>query len=919
MKVYRLILCFSIVFNLFPLVAVSQEVEDEKISGLFPGISFARFVNAIEKETNYRFFFKRDDIEGIQVNVSASQNDLKDILDLIFSETELHYTIDRQKRVFIHRSQEFHTQLSNDFFDKESSESDQQIQNNESYLDRAYTKNKLWRIGAPEPLQTGEKASLTGTVYGLKSGEPVFGAVIFEKNDYTRVVTDENGRFSISLPVGRHTLFIQHLGQFQEQRQIELLGNGNLHLQIDESIVSLDEVVVSSDRLSNINRSEMGVEVMSIESMKKLPSSMGEVDVIKSILTLPGVKTVGESSVGFNVRGGAADQNLILLDHSTIYNPSHFFGFFSSFNADMVDNVELHKAGMPADLGGRLSSVLDIQGKYGNQEKLHGKGGIGLLTSRLTLDGPLGDNTSFLVSGRTTYSNWLLNLVNDRSDLDAAGASFYDLNLNLKHQFDNNNILKFSSYWSQDDFNFDADTLYNYSNRNFNINWTHYFSKRLESEIILGYDHYQFGIEGREDSLSAFDFDFDIAQYNFKAHFDYDYNDRHHLNFGLDNIYYQLNPGRRQAIGPSSIVVPETVNGETAMETAFFINDLFEINDKLSINYGLRYVLYSFLGPNDLYEYSPGLAKNESTIIGQKSYGNNEIIETYHAPEIRVSARYILDNFTSIKAGYHTTRQYIHLLTNTSSITPTDTWKLSDPFVKPQQGNQVSLGFYKNLGQGLVETSIEVYHRSMKNLIDYRSGAELLLNNEIEQDVLNTDGRAYGAELMIKKPTGRLSGWLSYTYSRSLLKTSPDELAEKVNDGKWYPSNFDQPHDIMLVTNYEFNKRANISMNANYSTGRPITLPVAKFNYNGSEQVYYSDRNAYRIPDYFRIDLSLNLEGSHKIKKLAHASWSLGVYNVLGRSNPYSVYFTPVNGILRGYQLSIFAQPIPYITYNFKF
>ncbi|WP_186755624.1 TonB-dependent receptor [Echinicola salinicaeni] len=919
MRIKLLIFCFSMCCSIAAREVYAQETDEEKISGLFPGISFSRFVNAIEKENHYQFFFKNEDIADIKVNISANENELKDILDLIFENTGLHYTIDKQKRVFIHRSKVFYTEVSKDFFEKKSLQDENQIQNDESYLDRAYIKNKLWRIGEENFVENDELALLKGTVYGLKSGEPVNGAVIYEKNNYTKSVTDKNGHFSILLPRGHHTLFIQHLGQFQEQRQIELLGNGNLHLQIDESIVSLDEVIVSSDRLSNINRSEMGVEVMSVESMKKLPSTMGEVDVIKSILTLPGVKTVGESSVGFNVRGGAADQNLILLNHSTIYNPSHFFGFFSSFNADMVDNVELHKAGMPANLGGRLSSVLDIQSKYGNMEKLQGKGGIGLLTSRLTLDGPIGKNSSFLVSGRTTYSNWLLDLVNDKSDLNAAGASFYDFNINLKHHIDNKNILKLSSYWSQDDFNFDADTLFNYNNRNVNINWTHYFNKRLESEVILGIDHYRFGISGREDSLNAFDFDFDISQYNIKALFNYDYNDQHNLNFGLENIYYQLNPGNRQKVGTTSIIIPKWVNRETASETALFINDLFEISDELSLNYGLRYVLYNFLGPNELYEYAPNLAKNESTIIGEQIFGKNEIIETYHAPEVRLSARYILDNFTSVKAGYHSTRQYIHLLTNTSSVSPTDTWKLSDPFIRPQQGNQVSIGFYKNLDQGMLETSIEVYHRSMKNLLDYRSGAEILLNNEIEQDVLNTKGRAYGAELMIKKPEGRLSGWLSYTFSRSLLQTSSTELAEKVNEGKWYPSNFDQPHDIMLVANYEFNKRANIAMNANYSTGRPITLPVAKFNYNGSEQVYYSDRNAYRIPDYFRIDLALNLEGSHKIKKLAHASWSLGVYNVLGRNNPYSVYYTPFNGILNGYQLSIFAAPIPYITYNFRF
>ncbi|WP_137404191.1 TonB-dependent receptor [Echinicola rosea] len=921
MKNHLLRLLFCGVLVILAQHTLAQDQQKETISGLFPGVRFSQFVNVVENKTSYRFFYRDIDVDTLSVNISAKENELEDVLDLIFEKTALHYSIDAQQRVFIHKTEHFHTALSKNFFDPEESPDSLVNTQDERYLDRAYTGNKLWTIGEEDDQGHRDLATLTGRIFSLKNGEPIIGAVVFEKENYTRAVTDENGRFSITLPKGRHTLHVQHLGQYQEQRQVELLGDGSLIMQIDESIVSLDEVIVSSDRLSNINRTEMGVETMSIASMKRLPSVMGEVDVIKSILTLPGVKTVGESSVGFNVRGGAADQNLILLNNSTVYNPSHLFGFFSSFNGDMVEEVELHKAGMPAQYGGRLSSVLDVKGNYGNREKFHGKGGIGLLTSRLTFDGPIGEKTTFLVSGRATYSDWLLNLVNEKSDLNAAGASFYDLNLNLKHYFNDKNELSFSSYWSHDDFNFVADTVFNYSNRNANLNWKHYYNDRLESEIILGIDQYQFGIEGFENPLNAYDFDFDITQYNLKAHFTYEHDDRHTFHFGMDNIYYDMNPGNMVPSNEASIIIPETVNREKALETAFYLGDRYEINDKLTADYGVRYVIYNFLGPNQLYTYADGLPKSEATVTGEEFYANNEVISTYSAPEIRVSGRYIIDNFTSIKAGFHTTRQYIHLLSNTSSVTPTDTWKLSDPYISPQQGNQISLGFYKDLllKEDKLEASVEVYYRGLKNLIDYRSGAQLLLNNDIEQDVLNTDGRAYGLEFQVKKSTGKLSGWLSYTYSRSELQTSDKEPAEKVNGGSWYPSNFDQPHSVILAMNYELSKRANVSLNTNYSTGRPITLPVSKFYYNGAEQVYFSDRNAYRIPDYFRIDLSMNLEGNHKVDKPAHASWSLGVYNLLGRSNPYSVYYTPVNGNLRGYQLSIYAQPIPYITYNFKF
>lgn len=899
--------------------AQDQKSSQEKITGLFPGISFSRFVNSVESQTSYQFYYKQSDVKDIQVNISAKDNDLADVLKLIFEGKEMQFRIDKSKRVFIYRSGPFHTGLSANFFQQDPQQGEFESMSSELDLDRAFAKNKLWVIGSSQSSDTEPTARLSGTVLSLKTGEPVFGAVVYEKTNFTRSITDENGQFSLELPKGRQTIYIQHLGQFQEQRQVEMRGSGSLELQIDESIVSLDEVVVSSDRLSNVNRTEMGVETMSVSSMKKLPSVMGEVDVIKSILTLPGVKTVGESSVGFNVRGGGADQNLVLLNQSTIYNPSHLFGFFSAFNGDMVESVALHKAGMGAEYGGRLSSVLDVRGKYGNREKISGRGGIGLLTSRLAFDGPVGDKTTFMASARTTYSDWLLNLVNDKSDLDAAAASFYDLNLNIKHYLDEKNEISLTSYLSHDSFNFVADTLYDFTNRNIAVNWKHYFNDQLEADFSMGYDQYTFGIEGYENELNAFEFDFNIQQYHLKAHFDYEQGDYHTFKFGVDNILYNLQPGDIMPLGPNSIVLPETVITERALESALFFTDRWEVTEKFTADLGLRYGMYRMLGPNQFKEYAPDAPKNDETVTGIVDYDKNETIVTYGAPEFRLSGRYILDNFTSIKAGIHSTRQYIHQLSNTSAVTPTDTWKLSDPYIQPQRGYQTSLGFYKDLNQGLIETSVEVYYRGMSHLIDYRSGAELLLNNDIEQDLLDTDGRAYGLELQLKKTTGKLNGWISYTYSRSEMRTSDTELSESINGGSWYPSNFDQPHAVMLAANYELSKRANVSVNTNYSTGRPITLPVAKFYYNGAEQVLFSERNAYRIPDYFRIDLALNLEGNHKVDKPAHASWSLGVYNLLGRSNPYSIYYTPVNGQLKGYQLSIFASPIPYITYNFRF
>lgn len=916
MKINKIFLILTLIYLGFSNLTFGQDAPGNKISGLFPNISFERFAKTVSGNTNYRFFFNPEELKGIQVSVSAKDHDLKDILDIVFHGTDFKFEIDPKARVYITKDKKLQIGFSRDYFKVQ----ERQEEDIEGLKDgsRVFSRNKLWEIGQDDKSTSRTHATLSGTITGLESGIIVIGASVFEKEKFTQTVTDNNGRYTIVLPKGRHTLFIQNMGGFQEQRQINLKGDGILDIIIEESVISLKEVVVSSGKLSNISRPEMGVQSMSIKSMKRLPAILGEVDVIQSILTLPGVSTVGEASAGFNVRGGAADQNLILYQNATIYNPSHMFGFFSAFNPDMVEGVDLYKAGVPVKYGGRLSSILNVNTNFGNSEKISGGGGIGLLTGRFSIQGPIGENTTFMVGARSTYSNWLLNLLEDNTDFSGSRASFYDLNFNIRHKISNNDHIYLTSYLSHDDFSFDQDTVFSYSNRNMNIGWTHYFNDRLESEVIVGTDRYDFAIDGRQNLINSFRFGFNINQWFVKSNFKYEYNDRHTLSFGVHSIRYELNPGYLEPKG-ESLMLPERVDREQALETAFYLGDDFEINDKLTVNYGGRYVIYNYLGPNLINQYGEGMLPSPSTFTDQFTFDNGSLINTYHGPEFRVSGRYSFNNFESIKAGYNTMRQHIHLLSNTSAITPTDTWKLSDPHIRPQWGDQISLGYYRNFSGNDYETSLEVYHRNMRNLIDYRSGASIILNNDIEQDILQTEGKAYGAEIMLKKNGGKLNGWISYTLSRSLLRTAANETREKINNGEYYPSNFDQPHNLVLVTNYEFSKRINTSLNANYSTGRPVTLPIGKFQYAGSERIFFSDRNQYRIPDYFRIDISVNLEGNHKVRKLAHASWSFGVYNLLGRSNPYSVFFTPVNGIMEGFQLSIFAQPIPFITYNFRF
>jgi len=909
----KLSLFFLVVFFIH---TVSAQTDVPKISGMYAGISFERFVKNIQEDTPYRFIYRESDVVDIKVSLQVQEAPLKTVLDEIFGGSTLRYFIDEENQVWISKDTRLVLNLPTDYF---AIQERQSIDGNSTDTLDAFAKNKRYIIGNSSQSQSSTTATLSGTIYTMETGEPMIGAVVLEKVGYKQIVTGKNGSYTLTLEKGRHTIYIQNIGGFQEQRLIDLKGDGILDMKIAENILSLDEIVVSSGAFSNVNKLDMGVQSITIADVKKLPAVLGEVDILRGVLIMPGVNTVGEASAGFNVRGGTTDQNLILYDHSTIFNPTHVFGFFSAFNPDMVTGVELYKGSIPVNYGGRLSSVLQVDPKFGRTDKIGGSGGIGIMTSRLSLEGPIGKKTTFIVGGRTTYSNWALDLLDDDAELNGSKVSFYDVNANIKHQINEKNIIRFTGYASKDNFQFDLDTTYSYQNLNLGLSWTHFFNDQLEAIVVIGSDSYEFNIEGQDNPLNAYEFGFDVNQLHFRADFEYRKNEKHIMKFGAHAIQYKLDPGSIRPYGDESIVIEKSIDTENAREVSLYFGDEYTLSEKFSISYGGRYMIYQMLGPATISQYTPDQPITEANLVGEIAYRQDKVIKTYHGPEFRFAARYSLTNKSSVKFSVNTMRQNIHLLSNSSSISPTDSWKLSDPYIKPQNGGQASLGYYRNLAQNKIELSGEIYYRYMNNLLDYRSGALLILNDKIEQDVLNSTGKAYGLELLIKKKTGSFQGSLAYTYSRSLLKTSDQPSVEKINGGSFYPSNYDQPHHVVLAANYELSKRVNTSLSANYSTGRPVTLPIAKFEYAGSERVYFSDRNAYRIPDYFRIDFSINFEGSHKVKKLAHSSWSMGVYNVLGRSNPYSVYYTPVDGKLKGYQLSIFARPIPFITYNFRF
>jgi hypothetical protein len=882
-------------------------------------------VKQLEASSSYHFYYDHLETDSISFSFSGNSVTIPFVLEQVFKNSLYHVAIDTAaNRVFITKKYIVQTSLPKNFWGGDKMPGTNTVINNAEPSSKQKNKlkateeNKLFKIGVPDNRTEG-KATLAGYIRDAKNGEPIYGAAVSADSLNIGVTTDQFGYYSLRLNKGRHTITVNGTAMKESKRKIIFYSNGTMDVEMRDNIVSLKGVVVASEKRSGLKSLQMGVAKLSITAIKQVPVVFGEADILKVVLTLPGVTSVGEASSGFNVRGGSSDQNLILFNDATIYNPTHLFGFFSAFNADVVKGIELYKSAIPEKYGGRLSSVLDVAVKDGNTKKWSGAAGIGPLTSKFMIEGPLKkEKSSIVFSGRTTYSNWLLHSLNNVA-YNKSSASFYDLNLHISHTVNAHNSIYITGSISNDNFSLNADTSYQYGNKNANIKWKHIFDNKFFGVATVGYDHYQYAVSSTKVPVNGYKLGFDISQGYARADFNFAASNKHSINFGVSSILYQLNPGYFEAKGSQSLVKTNTVQQEQGLESALYLGDQIKLGSKLSVNTGLRYSLFNYLGAHDIYGYVPDQPRTINTTTDTTSYAKGKNIITYHAPEIRAAMRYSLSDNASLKLSYNTLRQYIHMLSNTTAISPTDIWKLSDPYTKPQEGQQLSLGFYKNFNSNSIETSVEVYYKKIKHYLDYKSGASLVLNHHIETETINTRGKAYGVELLIKKTSGRLNGWLSYTYSRTFLQQDDQLAGETINKGNYYPASFDKPHSVNMIGNYRFSHRYSISTNIVYSTGRPITLPLAVFTIGGANSLYYSQRNAYRIPDYFRVDLSGTFEGNHKVKQRIHNSWSLGVYNLLARQNAYSIYFINEGGKINGYQLSIFGTAIPFITYNLKF
>ena len=754
-----------------------------------------------------------------------------------------------------------------------------------------------------------KKYIISGTVKDSATGETLIGAsVTIKESPQTGTITNSYGFYSLTAPKGDCTLQVSYIGYETAVMPISL--NSDLKINISLSAKSeLKEVVISANKPNddNVTSAQMGVEKLNMAQINNVPVLLGEKDILKTISLLPGIKSAGEGNTGFYVRGGASDQNLILLDEATVYNASHFFGFFSTFNSDAIKDVSIYKGGMPAEYGGRLSSVLDIKMNDGNNKDYTVQGGLGLISSRIKIEGPIvKDKGSFMISARRTYIDFFLKASSD-STIKGSSLYFYDLNAKANYHFDDKNAIYISGYFGKDVLGLKNTFGTNWGNSTGTIRFNHIFNNRLFSNTSIVYSNYNYAIQSFE-SDDNFKATSQITDVNFKEDLQYSMGNSHTLKFGLNILHHTIAPGNITTTSTSSFN-DKSIEERYGYENAAYISDDWRVNNKLTFLYGVRLSGLFLLGPGTFSTYDAA-----GDILTSKTYSSGQLVKDYFNLEPRMSASYLLNSESSIKASYNRNTQNIHLLSNSTSSTPTDLYVMSSNNIKPEIADQVSTGYFRNFSDNLFEFSAEIYYKWMQNQIDYKDGAQLIANQDVESQLTYGSGRAYGLELFLKKKYGRFNGWIGYTLSKTELKFNA------INNGNYFPATQDRTHDISVVGIYQLTKRWNLSSAFVYGTGNAVTYPTGKYNIGGLTTFSYSERNGYRLPSSNRLDIGATLEG--KEHKKYHSSWTFGIYNVYAHREPYIITFRDsktVPNTTEAVETSIFATRIPSVTWNFKF
>ena len=909
MNLIKLLAVFVLIFGGSFFKGYAQQLESIHVDLQARNQSLREILEQIESKYPIRFYFQATDLPPKTYSHQFESTPLPQVLTRLLSGTSLGYLPYRSYAVVIApvlalgQNHDAHYYSA---WEETLNAVAQPLTENEE--------EGIWLVGDKNsPSPTG-KARITGTIRDAESQERLTEGSILIPALRKGSNLNESGEFVLTLDIGTYKAQIQALGYERVEAELIVFGDGTLSLSLNRKEIELDEVVVSAEAANaNVMSNRPGITRLDVEAMRRLPALMGEIDVVQTLLMQPGVSTVGEGATGFNVRGGDVDQNLIMQDEGFVFNPSHALGFFSTFNPDLIGEVALYKGNVPATFGGRLASVLDVKLRDGNFKRFKANGGIGPVASRLSLEGPIvKDKTSFILAGRSSYSDWILQQINV-PEVQNSSAFFYDVNAQITHRFNDKHALILSGYASQDEFVYNNQFGFDYQTLMGQLRYQILFSDKWFSRLSVTGHQYTSQLRNLEGEQGA-ELETGISYVKVKELITYTPSRAFRVEAGLSGIYYQVQPGIQKPLGTESLINAESVEEEQGIEAALFGEVSWELSSFLSISAGFRMVLYQYLGPQTVQQYATSDAPDVNEVVGTTVYNRGQAIATYTSPEPRFSLRYNLNDKTSIKFGYSRMAQFLNQISNTASPAPNSIWQLSNSHIEPQRAHNLSVGIFRNMGQNRWETSLEVYYRAIDELFDYRDFAELNVNEHVETELLPGIGRAYGLELSLKKNQGTVNGWISYTLART------ERQVEGINLGDWYPSNFDKLHDLSVVTNIEFNRRHSLTVNFSFRTGRPTTYPVSGYRLlNGLLIPDYSQRNQVRIPDYHRLDIAYTFGKGFRRTAKVQTSWTVSIYNVYSRRNAFSVFFTqrPFQRPVAN-RLAILGGAFPSLTLNFE-
>ncbi len=894
-------LILSLLFFGFAECSYSQSLPPEILRSDV-NVQLADFLRRIETQTNYRFFYREEWITGISITDKDVGKSLFTFLDELVTGSDLGYSLREEYMVVFLKDPQ------------------QALKRSQLLAQATQNRLKVERVELGEASSVGAKGrvfNVTGRIIDRETKEPLAGASIQIQDINLAITAASDGSFSFRAEGGLRVMQVKYVNYEEKVIDLSLFADGFVDIQLNEIPAVLEEVVIQAGR--DVKAASTGQVEISMRDLKRAPALLGEVDLIKQVQMMPGVATVSEAASGFNVRGGSVDQNLILYDGLPVFNSSHAFGFFSAFNSEAIRDVTFYRGGIPAEFGGRISSVLNIRSKEGDYEKWGAVGGIGIISSNLLVSGPIKKGTTALTASlRSTYSDWALRAIRSNLvDLQNSTVAFFDGSAKITHRFSQKTKIAISAYQSGDRFRLQDDSTYQWQTSLQALQIDHVFNPRFSFSSTLGSGRYGYQVTD-DDPINSFRLGYSIRHPSLKTDFIYQL-PKHKISFGFQATDYHFQPGRIEPLSSDSGITRFEVARQRAVEGGVYLADQWDVSSRLQVDAGVRISSFHALGPGDVLQYRPNTPIETVNVIDTLSFGAGETITSFFNPEPRVSFRFQLSEKGYLKGGYHRVYQYLHLITNTTAVTPVDIWLPSSPYIKPQSANQYSLGFYKVNTAKNFEWFVETYYKQMDNVLDFKDGAELILNQQLETDLLQGVSRAYGVETQFTKVSGRLTGMVSYAYARSLRTIKSINPLESINDGREFPSNFDQPHTVNLTWKYGISRRYFFTGAFTYHTGRPITIPLIAFSVENINVSSFSDRNVYRVPDYHRLDIALVIEGSHKRKKFWDGTWTFSLYNAYARRNPYAVFFQEVRpGILRPFQLSVIGTVIPSVSYTFK-